>query len=198
MAKQVEIRVTPGGYLALAAGVLLLPLPWLLAGLSAAAVHEGCHYAAIRLCRKRVYSICIGPGKAVIETEPMEEFQQLLCAAAGPMGSFLMLAFAKTIPPLAICGLIQGLFNLCPVLPMDGGRVVRSSLVLLFPRWGEVAAHWVQFLFVFLLVTLGYWGIVWLKTAFFLLPLLVILASKAVSLKNTLQRSERTGTIGED
>lgn len=198
MDRKVELRVTPGGYLALAAGVLFLPLPWLLAGVSAAVVHEGCHYAAIRLCRKRVYSICIGPGKAVMETEPMEEFQQLLCAAAGPVGSFLMLAFAKTIPSLALCGLIQGLFNLCPVLPMDGGRVVHSALVLLSPRYGEPAARWVQFLFVFFLIILGSWGIVWLKTAFFLLPLLVILASKAVSLKNTLQRSERTGTIGED
>ena len=45
------LRLDPWTYVVLAALIVLLPVPWLLAAVAAAAVHEAAHLLAIRLCR---------------------------------------------------------------------------------------------------------------------------------------------------
>ena len=62
---------------------------------------------------------------------PMPPGAELICALAGPGGS-LLLGLAP-IPELAVCGLIQGLFNLIPLMPMDGGRALGCLLELTVP-----------------------------------------------------------------
>jgi hypothetical protein len=47
---------------------------------------------------------------------------------AGPAGSFLLLFVARWLPLVAICGFIQGSYNLLPLGTMDGGRVVACLL----------------------------------------------------------------------
>ena len=67
----------------------------------------------------------------MLETEFGTPAKEALCALAGPLGSILLLLFFHWIPGISICALVQGLYNLIPVYPLDGGRLVRSLLQIL-------------------------------------------------------------------
>lgn len=116
--------------------VLLLPLKWLAAALAAAAVHELCHLAAVRALGGKVYSLTIGPTGAVMDASVTGRGREILAAAAGPAGSLLLLLLIRLAPRVALCGLIQGLFNLLPLYPLDGGRMLRAALEGRVPEKG--------------------------------------------------------------
>lgn len=127
------VNISGEACILLALLLLTLPLPWLGAMLVAAAWHECCHALAVAACGGRIFHLEFGCGGARMETGPLETWQELLCALAGPAGSFLLLLFAPWVPGIALCGLGQGAFNLLPLYPLDGGRV----MACLFPRWHQ-------------------------------------------------------------
>ena len=118
--------------------LLTVPLPWVGAALLAAAFHELCHWAALRCFGISVRRLQLGAGGAVMETDPMEPRQELWSAVAGPAGSLGLLLLIRHCPRIAVCGGIQGIFNLLPVYPMDGGRIL---LCLLKFRYSEQKAR---------------------------------------------------------
>ena len=108
--------------------VLLVPGNWLLAALAAACIHEAGHILTLVLLGGRVRSVRLGAFGAVIEGEGVSGAGAALCTLAGPLCSFLTVLLARTFPLLALCGLAQGCFNLLPLYPLDGGRLLRSLL----------------------------------------------------------------------
>lgn len=119
------VRIDPAVYLCWALAILILPVQWIFAMVIAAAVHEWFHMIATWLTGGRIKSIRIGAGGAVIETGPMSRGRGLLCTAAGPLGSLLLFACYSRIPRIALCAGIQGIYNLLPLFPLDGGRFLR-------------------------------------------------------------------------
>lgn len=119
-----KLTVSPGFCLLWALSLLLLPLRWALGALTAALVHECAHYVTIRLLGGRVLGISLAGNGAIMETLPMSPGREALCALAGPMGSFLLLFMTEYFPEAGICGVIQGGYNLIPVFPLDGGRIM--------------------------------------------------------------------------
>ena len=113
---------------------MILPLKWLVAAVLAAVFHELCHYAALRWRGVRVFGLSVGKEGMRMETEEMMAMDMLLCVAAGPLGSLLLVQTVRLFPELALCGLVQGAYNLLPIYPMDGGRIIRSVLEILIPE----------------------------------------------------------------
>lgn len=126
--------ISCGVYLIAAAGVLLLPLNWLLSATAAAFIHECGHIAALKLSGVRIFEISIGAFGAKITTAPMKPIQELICAAAGPLCSLLLVLFSETAPVLAMFGLFHGIFNLLPIFPMDGGRILKAVVEIILEK----------------------------------------------------------------
>lgn len=126
--KHPEITVAPCAYLAAAAGILLLPLRWLICAAFAAAWHELFHILLLLCFHIPVSEVRVGVFGAAIRTGAMTAVQEILCAAAGPLASFSLLLTAKWFPLLSLFGLVQGLFNLIPIYPLDGGRIVKAVI----------------------------------------------------------------------
>lgn len=132
-AEKVRIDIKAGALVLFAALLLLLPLQWVIGMLLAAAVHECFHALCVRLLGGRILRLTIGPGGAVMEATPMDGLRALACALAGPMGSLSLLFFSRWLPRTALCALVQGCYNLLPLLPLDGGNALSGFLSLLLP-----------------------------------------------------------------
>ena len=124
----VSIKIEAGACFLLAVLILTVPLPWITATIFAAFFHESCHIIVILLCKCPVQSVEVGTFRAKIHTSPLSLPQEFICALAGPCGSFFLLLFARWLPRIALCGFVQGLFNLLPLYPMDGGRIFRCLI----------------------------------------------------------------------
>jgi Zn-dependent protease len=100
-------------------------------------------------------------------------WQQLLMYAAGPFAGFLLagVLFASTYITdwpatslaaylayvfLLILNVFWGVINLLPILPMDGGNILREFLTILGVRRSQLIALWVS---VILGVLLCAWGV---------------------------------------
>ena len=143
------IRFQPSALLLMAALILLLPLDWLLAALLAAALHELGHLAAIKAFGRHPVFLSVGMLGATIHTGPLTNRAEFLCAAAGPWASLMLLLLCRLFPKLALCGLLQGLFNLIPLYPLDGGRMLFCLLRWCCPRRAERICSIVQRLVLF-------------------------------------------------
>ena len=149
------IRVQPSAFFLLEALILLLPLDWLFAVFLASAVHEAGHLAAIYASGGRADSVTIGLRGAEIHTVFPGKRKELFCAAAGPAASLLLISLYRFYPKLAVCAAVQGLFNLIPVYPMDGGRMLCCFLQWLCPRQADRICRIVEGLIVFAVFVLS-------------------------------------------
>ena len=124
-----KIVVSAGWYIMVAAMLLLLPIKFVFCWLLAAFVHECFHLICIRAYGTQVNRISVGAGGAVIETSPMDPNAEAICALAGPFSGFLLFLLIRVFPVLAICAVVQTVFNLLPLYPFDGGRVLVCMLL---------------------------------------------------------------------
>ena len=110
---------------------LTVPLNWGGAAILAALIHEAGHLLAVRIAGGRIHRLQVGMTGAILDSAPLEPIPQLLAVLAGPITSILMFCFHPLFPRTAVCALIQGIFNLLPIEPLDGGRVLRILCELL-------------------------------------------------------------------
>lgn len=139
-----RLEASPGFLLLLGAlfwldeGVGLLP--W---GLLACAVHELGHVAAVLAFGgwvERLRLSAVGAELAFSCRKPLSYGRDSLVALAGPAANLLLggLLFALHRHLPAMLSLGVGAFNLLPILPLDGGRVVYGLLAdRLDPDWAD-------------------------------------------------------------
>ena len=100
--------------------------------LLAAALHEGAHLLALRVLGKRALSLTLSFAEAELKTEMLTPWEELAVCAAGPAANFLCAAsFRGTFSHFAAVSFLLGGVNLLPILPLDGGRMLRAVLELI-------------------------------------------------------------------
>lgn len=129
--------IEPGFYLFGALILLLLPLDWIIAVCLSGLWHEVCHIVILSLMGGKIQKVSIRPDGCTIKTGRLEFWQQILSILAGPAGSLSLLFLLKLYPKMAVCGFLQGLFNLIPILPLDGGRILQLILYRINPKKAE-------------------------------------------------------------
>lgn len=158
--------------LLLALALLMLPMQWVGAAILAAVFHELCHYGAVRLCGGRVRTVSAGLSGARMHVVGLSTGGELLCALAGPAGSLGLLLFAKWLPRTAVCAGFQGLYNLLPIYPLDGGRVIRCLAEMIFPlQVGQRVCDVIEFVCMSGIIILTLYGCFVLRLG--VLPLLI-------------------------
>lgn len=114
--------------------LLLIPWQWLAAWIIAVTVHELFHYMALRRSAQVIASIELGIGGVVMETDGLPHATEVFCAIAGPIGSLLLTFLSPIVPRVAICSFFHLVYNLLPLYPLDGGRVLRSVVACFLPQ----------------------------------------------------------------
>lgn len=168
---KVSVYVQGSFFILLSLMLLVLPFSWVLAVILAVVVHECFHAATIAILSGRIYSLNLGAGGIQMETESLSPGREMLAAVSGPLGSALLMLLAPWMPRTAICGMVHCVYNLIPIHPLDGGRILACTLEMLFPgKRGEgifrLSQIVLRFLVLIVCMIMGWqWGI---------LPILVI------------------------
>ena len=135
----VKIQVSPSAPLLLAVFVMLSSPLLLSALLLAALCHELGHYGMLRWLRARISAVRITALGAEMQVAGRLSYGgELLAAAAGPVTNLLLaLALAyggrlwEVLYLFAGAQMVLGIFNLLPILPLDGGSVLWNLLAWL-------------------------------------------------------------------
>ncbi len=178
-------RVSGPALVLLALMFLLLPLRWVLAALLAGAIHELCHYGAVRLLGGKVTAFSVFSSGARMDAAGLGRGKALFCILAGPLGSFSLLLLARWLPRLAICGGIQGAYNLLPIEPLDGGRALRCLMGFwLSPERAEQVAGALETLCMSLLLLIAFYASFVLGLGLLPVLLCILMILKTKSAKN--------------
>ena len=175
-----RFRIDGKVYLSWALGLLILPPEWAGALFLGILVHEFCHFGMAKILGVRVSGVRWEMGGCRMDTEPMDPKEEAMVALAGPVGSFCLLGLMRYYPALGICGGLQGVWNLLPIYPRDGGRVLRCLA-------GEAVYTSVSFVANLALLIVGTIASYQLKSLWILLLMLWKWAGRTGHMKNTLQ-----------
>jgi len=184
VAPRIEMKGLFFVYLALS--LLFVPVKWFVSWIAAAIFHELCHLLALRCFRCKIVGIKIGITGAVITSAPATNVAALICEAAGPVGSMLLLLLSRIAPTVAICGFIQGVFNLLPLYPLDGSKILDRFLSLLLSEKHRcITMRVIRYVTVSVLLICG---VFLYQMSLGPIPLLIVLILSWNSRKNSLQK----------
>jgi Zn-dependent protease len=99
------------------------------------ALHELGHSVVARAKGSYIHEIVLYPfgGAAKISNIPKRPMDEIMVALAGPAVSLALALIFNQIEWLSFLGYLNGMlffFNILPVFPMDGGRVLRAALTI--------------------------------------------------------------------
>lgn len=172
---RIPIRIHPLLWFLLAGSVVTGYILELIVLFVVVIIHELGHVAAASSFRWRVREIRLLPFGGVAEVEEAGDvpaWQELIVVLAGPLQNLLMIGAALLCQSIGIwsddwasyfvvVNMMIGLFNLLPILPLDGGRLLQILLSTMLPYYRTLhLSYSVSLLFSSLLiaVSLGLWN----------------------------------------
>ena len=127
-----RVKVTPAFLFFLCAYYYFDPAGSFSPFLLSICLHELGHLAALWLCKTPIHRLRLTLSGTVIQTAPQSYRQEILTAAVGPLMNLLLAALLLyKLPEVALLNIGLFLYNLLPIYPLDGGRMLRSALHLL-------------------------------------------------------------------
>ncbi len=108
-------------------------------------IHEYAHIIVMKKKGLKIKNLNFSPlGMRITPTRPISYKDEVTVAAAGPIINIFVfsvlyiLSFAVKLPyflsKTAVCNFILGFGNLIPLLPLDGGRILRGILYMYAPK----------------------------------------------------------------
>lgn len=156
------------GFFALFSGENPLAIVILAFGLfSSVALHELGHSVVARAKGGYIHEIVLYPfgGAAKISNIPTRPIDEILVALAGPAVSLVLALLFQRSEFFQLLGYLNFMlffFNILPVFPMDGGRVLRAALTLKSGRlYATRQAVMIGKYFCGLFVIIGLFGLPW-------------------------------------
>ena len=123
-----KLKIDPRNYILLSALIFLLPLKWIVAWCVAVCVHELFHLVAVKLCGGHISNFSVALGGANMECVDLPDKKYLFSVLAGPIGGLVLVLLGRWFPRMAICSWFLSVYNLLPVLPLDGGHALQILL----------------------------------------------------------------------
>jgi stage IV sporulation protein FB len=160
MQRGFKVVVSPGALLIIAAAICFLDTDMLICLALSVFCHEAGHFLALKLFHTpvRSLSVTITGLSAVCDRTELTYGAEALCVLAGPLFGALLAfsAAAAGYNLLAGVSMLLTLFNLIPVYPLDGGRLLELIMSYIFGvATGEKVARTVGAAVSFLLFVLG-------------------------------------------
>jgi stage IV sporulation protein FB len=157
--------------------LLVLPLPWICAAFAATAMHELGHVSAVYACGGRIKGFSFDHRGARLEAADLSWGKRIVCILAGPLAGAMLCLLYRSFPRVAVCAFLQTVYNLMPVEPLDGGRVLRCLLgMFLPPQKAQRVCAGVRRCFFGLLMGMFFFCFCFLRVGFLgVLPILMVL-----------------------
>ena len=115
-------------YIYLTVLLLIIPLQWLVSWIVAIVFHELCHYITVKVCKGTIESVGISFGGVEMRCADLSNLCRFIAILSGPFGGFLLICLGRWFPCLALCSFFLSLYNLLPILPLDGGQALQIVL----------------------------------------------------------------------
>lgn len=123
-------------------------------------MHEAGHFLAIRLADGKIEGF-LGAGQGFgLRATHLSYRGELIAAAAGPLTSLIFAGLFAMVGNAYFCyvNLALGLMNLLPIMPLDGGRVLRAIFAHTLPEHLQnPLLQAVGVLFILPLLALAFW-----------------------------------------
>ena len=124
-----KLGVSPTFLLSIALHLWFGLSAWLKDLLLAALLHECGHALALWYCGIPIRGVHLTSLGAVLQVETPSYKTEVICAAAGPAVNAALAAMVfRAFPAFGLCNLGLLAFNLLPLYPLDGGRILRAAL----------------------------------------------------------------------
>ena len=79
--------------------------------------------------------------------------QEIICAAAGPMANLLLMLFPSRL--FMVCNLLVLVFNLLPIEPLDGGKILGAVTARRWPLYQKAILDLAEILSALVLLLSG-------------------------------------------
>lgn len=164
-----HFTIKPSAYFYIGILVLLIPLPWFFGWVGAVAFHELCHYLAVRFLGGEVYRTSVHIGGIEMCCGILTDKKRVIAILSGPVGGFLMALLGRWFPRLALSSWVLSVYNMIPLLPLDGGRAmeilvsgrtfscIQKVLMILLFIGAIFAACYLQLGILPVLIAVGLW-----------------------------------------